>query len=754
MERYEYIGKRMPRVDGPAKASGRLHYMTDLTFPNALYGAAVHPAYAHANILSIDISEAKRVPGVVDVLTAADVPGVNLQGNLGDKNMPVFADKKVCFLGDVLAFVVAEDEDAAKAGAEAVKVAYEPLPVYTDPIAAMQPDAVPIHGTSNILDYAEAENGDVDRAFAKADYVFENTFTTHRGHQGYIETLGGWAVPEADGGVRIYMPAQNPYGDLRQLSAILNLPQDKVRVVGSPGGGSFGGKDNLFCQGPMAVAALKTGRPVFWHADREETMLMGISNQPFTYKIRTAVNRDGLLQGLDVEIICDNGAYLGLGFIVTHGGLENCCTSYQIPNVRVKGYTVNTNQQYSGEWRGFGNNQTHLAVETQLDEIARRLDMDPIELRLKNAIHTGDHHPLGHEVSASVEGVRRTLQAASQSAHWRDRAAFRASPSRPWCRRGVGIASACQPFTENYVHHSALSVTPGGDFIIRTSITEHGAGSTTGFCMMAAEQLGVSMDRIHIDFGSTDCSAESGPITGARASFAIGNTTLMCIGKLITRLVDCAASLYGIPADRLHYENGTVHTDSGEALDFQRICKALNDEGSATVEATLKIQHPEAEGQLPDRHRYWSFLTQVVGVEVNTLTGKTDVLFADAFVDAGRVINRLGFEGQVEGGILMGMGMTLTEDMQIDPATARLISNSLQTYLMPTAQDMPQISITPTPSLEESGPFGAKGIGEIPAVPIVPALENAIYDAVGVRMTDLPITPEKLYFAMEQAKRK
>ena len=314
----------------------------------------------------------------------------------------------------------------------------------------------------------------------------------------------------------------------------------------------------------------------------------------------------------------------------------------------------------------------------------------------------------------------------------------------------MGLACCIQPFTENYAHSSALSVTPEGKFIIHSSITEHGAGSTTAFCMMAAEKLGIPMEQVSIEFGSTDCSGESGPITGARANYAIGNTTLMCAEKLEMRLVDCASRLYHIPADELAYDHGKIITTSGESLDFQKICAALNAEGCARVESTLRIQHPEAGGKLSDRHRYWSFLTQVVGVEVNTLTGKTDVLFADAFVDAGQVINRLGFEGQVEGGIMMGLGMTLTEDMQIDSETAKLISSSFQTYLLPTAQDMPRISVTSTPCLEESGPYGAKGVGEIPAVPIVAALDNAIYDAVGARVTDLPITPEKLYFAMKQ----
>jgi len=750
MSVYQYIGKNVARVDGAEKASGRTRYMTDLRFPGMLFGKAVHAPYAHALIKDIAIDDAKAVPGVIDIFTAKDVPGINLQGNLGDKNMPVFAFEKTRYLGDVLAFVVAETEEAARAGALAVKTDYDPLPVYTDPLEAMKPDAVPIHGSSNILDYAEAETGNIDKAFAEADYTFENTYTTHREHQAYIETLGGFAVPEKDGGVSIYMPSQNPYGDLRQISAILNLPQEKIHIIGSPGGGGFGGKDNLYCQGPMAIAALRTGRPIYWHADREETMLMGVCNQPYIYKIRTAVRKDGTITGQDVEIICDNGAYLGLGLIITHGSLENCCGSYHIPNLRAKGYTVNTNQQYTGEWRGFGNNQAHFAIECQMDDISRKLGMDPIELRLKNVIHSGDLHPLGHEISRSVSGAACTMEAAGKCDIWKKRSEFKAMPSKPWMKRGIGIASCIQPFTENYSHTSALSVTPEGKFIVHTSITEHGAGSTTAFCMMAAESLGVPIDQVSIDCGSSDCSGESGPITGARSNYAIGNTTLLCVMKMKIRLTDCAGKLYGIPSDELKYEAGNIVTADGKKLNFSRICTALNQEGGACVESTLKIQHPAADGLLPDRHRYWSFLTQLVGVEVNTLTGKTDVLFANAIIDAGQIINRLGFEGQVEGGNMMGIGMALTENMETSSENAKLITENLQTYLIPTVQDMPRISMINTPSLEETGPYGAKGIGEIPAVPIVAALGNAIYDAVGVRMTDIPFTPEKLYHAMKE----
>jgi len=748
MNDYRYIGEKIPRVDGLDKATGHLKYMTDLKFPNMLYGKAVRAPHPHCILNKVDTSAAESMPGVCAVLTYKDVPGENLMGLIGIKNQPVFAEDKTRFLGDTIVFIAAESLEQAEKAAKSVKIDYTPLPVYTSPLEAMKEDAVKIHENGNILDFAQACSGDVDAAFAEADFIVENTYYTHRQHHGYIETLGGWAVPDENGGLTVYAPVQNPYGDRAQLSSILGMPAEKITVVGGPGGGGFGGKDDLFFQPHMAIAALKTGRPVFCHADREETMLIAISNQPFIYKMRTAVKKDGTFLGQDVEVICDTGAYCGLGLVITRGGLENCCGSYYIPNVRAKGYTVHTNQQFTGEWKGFGNNQTHFSLESQVDAIARLLRMDPIELRRKNALKPGNAHSLGHQLTDAI-AVHDTLDSAEQSDLWRNRDAFKADVSAPWLKRGVGLASCIHPFTEPYTHSSGLEVSSEGKYTILASLSEHGAGTSTALCIMAAEALGVALSDVSIQACSTAAyHKDAGPITASRANYAIGNTTLMCVRKMQAKLIDCASRVYDIPVKDLQYRDGMViHTHDEKQIDMCRLFKELNEAGEARVEATLEIKHPVAEGELPDRHSLWSFMTQIAGVEVDTLTGKTSVLIADAHIDVGRVINKLGYEGQVEGGIVMGMGMALMEELLVKDGN--LISNNFQTYMLPTAEDMPEIRIRNAQVPEESGPFGAKGIGEMPAVTIVGAIANAVYDAVGVRMYDLPITPEKLYTAMK-----
>lgn len=743
MSKYKYVGERIPRLDGPDKATGRARYMTDLRFPNMLYGKAVRAPHPHAVIESIDTRAAREFPGVRGVYTAEDVPGVNLMGILGQKNQPVFAFEKTRYIGDVLAFVVAETQEQADAAARAVSIAFSPLPVYTSPLEALREGAVEIHKGGNILDDTRVAVGDVDAVFAQAHLVVENTYATHRQHHGYIETLGGFAVPDGAGGMTLYTPCQDPYNTLGQLSAILGLPLEQLHVVASPVGGSFGGKNDLYFQPHMAIAALRTGRPVFVHASREESMATSITNQPFLFKMRTAADKDGLLLAQEAEIVCDTGAYAGFGAVITRWAMENCCGCYQIPHVRASGTTVHTNLQHTGEWKGFGNNPTHFALELQMDEIASLLKMDPVELRQKNMYRPGALHSLGHAFSGAV-GALDTLDEAAASPAWLQREAFKATPSRPWMKRGVGIASCVHPFAGTCSHTTALSVSPEGRYIVHASMPEIGAGTGTALCIMAAEAMQAPLKHVALDAGSTRCSKNSGPSTSSRGNYAMGNTTLQCAARLKTRMIACASRLYGLAPDALDFREGAVHAADGRPLQMGRICAALAEAGLARVEATFDVKHPVMAGSLPNRLSLWSYMTQVVGVEVNTLTGKTEVLFADAYVDAGQVINRLGYEGQVEGGIVMGMGMALFEEMLYSDE-GKLRSSSLQTYLIPTIRDMPDITVHDVPVLEESGPFGAKGIGEMPAVAIVPAIANAIFDAVGIRVRELPITPEKLY---------
>lgn len=744
--KYKYVGTKVPRVDGPDKSRGKAKYMTDLHFEGALYGKAVHAPHPHCLLKMVDTSVAEKMEGVHGVFTYKDVPGKNLMGLIELKNQPVFAAEKCRFLGDIVALVVAETKEQAEAAAEMVKIDFEPLEVYSSSIEAMKDGAEKIHDDGNILDVADAFFGDVDAAFANADHVIENTYYTYRQHHGYIECIGGYAVPDSSGGLTVYAPVQNPYGDRAQLSSILNLPENKIRCVASPGGGGFGGKDDLFFQPHMAIAALKTGRPILCHADREETILMSVTNQPFVLKMRTAFNKDGKLQAQDVEVICDTGAYSGLGLVITRNAVENCCGCYFVPNVRSKGYTVHTNQNMTGEWKGFGNNQTHFALESQMDQIAEILQMDRIELRLKNVMLPGSRHSLGHELTDAI-GTFKTLKHAQESDLWKNRELFKKQTKFPWIKRGVGISVCVHPFTENYSHSSALSVSPTGEYMVHSSVTEHGAGTSTALCMMAAEELGIDIADVSIQSGSTEYSKNSGPITASRANYSLGNTTLACVKKIKARLINCAGELYDIDPGNIVFKNGSLQASNDSLIDMGSVFKKLNEEGRQRVEHTMEIKHPVAPGSnLPDRHKFWSFMTQLVGVEVDTLTGKTDVLIADAYVDAGQVINTLGFEGQVEGGIVMGMGFAIMEELKYE--RGRLLTDNLQTYLLPTTMDMPEIIVTSVPTLEETGPYGAKGIGEMPAVAIIPAVSNAIYDAVGLRMYNLPATPEEVYMAL------
>lgn len=746
MPEYSLIGKRIPRVDGVEKATGRLKYMTDLMFPGMLDGKVLRAKYPHALIKTIDITEAKQVEGIHCILTAKDIPGFNGFG-IDTPDQPVLCDSKVRYLGDPVALVVGESEEQLAKAMALIKVDYEPLPVIDTPEKAMEPDAVKIHENGNIFRHIKGEVGDVEQGFAEADLIVENEYSTVRQEHAFIETEGGIGVPNQDGGVTVYHPSQYCYRDRMQLSKILNLPDEKIVIVSSPVGGAFGGKDDIIYQALLALAALKTRRPVKIHSEREESFLIGITRQPFRIKMRTAARKDGKLLAQDVHVVCDTGAYASLGGAITGFALENCCGCYYIPNVRLEGYTVYTNNQITGEFRGFGNNQMHFALESQMDIISRRLGIDPIELRKINCIKPGQRHSLGHALHSGI-GALRTLEAAEQSEFWKERDAFKHQPGLPWLKRGVGIALCLQgvglgkglPDSSS----AAVEITEDGLFTVATSNAELGQGSMTTLAIIAAEALGVGLDKIQMIMGDTSLCPDSGTATASRDTYITGNAVKQAAEELKKRITETAAEILNTDSAELHFNECNILAKSGQKLTLNHVAGELRNKGLARVTCTVSIPETDKNGvEGLTSHYVQGYLAQVVGVEVNTLTGKTDVLFAEAFADAGKVINRLGFEGQVEGGIVMGMGYALMENFKA--RQGELLTNNLQTYLIPVAADIHEIRTTPVEVLEETGPFGAKGLGEIPTVAITPAIINAIEDAVGVRVFDLPADPEKVY---------
>ena len=727
MHDYIYVGKKVPRIDGEVKVTGELKYMTDNYFPDTLIGKVLRAKYAHASIINIDISEAMALEGVQCVLTARDVPGQQPFGIVTEDQL-AFCDKKVRYLGDPVAVVYAETLDQATKALDSIKVEYEILPSVHDPELAMLQDAPLIHDDGNIAREHKSVIGTPDLAFEKAYLIVENSYTTPWQEHSFMETEGGYGVPEPDGGVKIYTANQNLYHLQYMLSKAIDVPQEKIVIKSSPVGGGFGRKYDIDVHGFVALGALKTQRPVKIHYSREESFSFGLKRQPFKMRFRTGVQEDGRFLAHDVYVVCDIGAYASFGPAILSYGLENSCGPYYFPNFKMEGYGVYTNNFVSGAFRGFGNNQIHYGLENHIDQIAKKLGMDPIEIRAINSIKSGQRHTHGHKIHNNV-GVGKILEAVKNSELWKNREEFKKGAALPWIKRGVGVA-ICQHgngLGKALQDESSASVelTEEGLFNVAFTTEELGQGIMTTIAIIAAETLEVNINKITIENGKSTLP-DGGPCTASRATYMLGNVVKNACEKMKNR----------IKAINLEM------VEEGLELNLVDIAKKLHDRGLAKTFDKQSMPLTDIDYTI-GLHWLHSYVAQIAAVEVNTLTGKTDVITTEQLPDAGKVINLLGYEGQAEGGTAMALGYALTENFIGSEGKAK--TSNFQTYLLPTVADMPEIRVTPVEVLEETGPYGAKGLGEPVSIPGTPAIINAIADATGINVKELPASPEKVY---------
>lgn len=754
MSEFNWVGRRVPRIDADGKVTGSLKFMTDLSFPNMLWGRVLRAKHPHALIKRIDTSRAEALPGVAAVLTHKDVPGLNGFG-IAIPDQPVLCWDKVRMLGDAVTIVAAETPEIAEEALELIEVDYEPLPVVASGEEGLREDAPKVHADGNVIGHTRVKNGDLDSAFAQAAVVVENTYRTPRQMHAFLETEGGWGVPGEDGSVTIYCPAQYGYRDQRQLARLLGIPEEKIRIVSSPLGGAFGGKDEITVQHYLALLAFKTGRPVKIHINREESVVAGMKRHPMVVAMKTAATADGTLLAHEARIIGDTGAYASLGPAVLNLAIEHACGVYRIPSVDLEAWCVYTNNGIAGAMRGFGANQVIFAMESQMDLIAGKLGLCPLELRKKNAILQGELAGLGHTMEASV-GSLRTLEALEHSDLWANREQYRAQASAPWKKRGIGIAAS--------LHGCGLGVglpdpgaatielLPDGTFEVAVACEDIGQGSGTTFALVAAESLHCHISSVKMIQGDTARTLDSGTATASRTTYTGGRAITIAGPRMVDRLLDGASFLLGVPKESISLENCRAHVkdDPSRAVSYADIAAVLREnEGKVKVEGTF--DWPTADKGIPGAfglpHYIHSYMSQIVLVEVDTMTGRVEVLKTVSIPDAGRVINPLGLEGQTEGGAVMGAGYALTEDTVIENGQYK--TKNLSTYIIPTSLDIPEIETVMVEELEESGPYGAKGIGEAVSIPITPAIANAIEDAVGVRLYDIPMTPERVYWAIQ-----
>jgi len=723
--RTSVIGQPLPRHDALAKVTGDAQYPGDLLDAGTLHLKLVYAGRPHARIMRIDSSAALAAPGVVAVLTAGDVP-YNAFG-LIDNDQPVLCADRVRFAGDKVAVVIAETNDGAEDAARLVVVTYEDLPAVTDPRDALAPDAPLVHETrgSNLLTRIPIRKGDVEAGFNAADVVLEGEFTTTWQEHAFLQPEAGVAYIDEAGRVVIETAGQWLHEDRKQIAQMLGLPEEQVVVRYASIGGAFGGREDLSVQHLLALAAWKLQRRVGIVWSREESITAHHKRHPFRIRCRWGVTRDGRITTVQAELLADGGAYASTSAEVTKVATLFASGVYEIPNIAVEGKVVYTNNIPSGAFRGFGAPQAQFAAEIMVTRLAHAIDMDPVELRRRNIYREGSIEPTQQPLPPGVSAlpVLERCVAEAETRFGGSRLAGRPDTTRSWIRRGIGIAAGMKNlgYSFGFPEQATATVEVRGrgeveNAVVRVGAADVGQGSHLALRQIASEVLGLPLDCIEM---ITDDSSEAPNAGSASAS----RLTLMA-GR-------------------------AVHDAAAKALDHYR---ASDDE---RVEATVQFR-PAATTMLSEDdgsgipNYCYGYAAQAVQVEVDTLTGQVRVTRVISVHDVGRAVNMQQVEGQIEGCLAQAVGYALLEELKTRDGI--ILTPHLSTYLLPTALDMPEDIVPIVLELaDQHGPFGARGVAEMPLVPFLPAVATAIHDAVGVWLTEQPFTPERVLASLSTA---
>lgn len=731
---HKIVGQRIPRADALAKATGCEHFAADLHRPDMLYLKILHSLHAHAKILSIDTSKAQSMAGVRGVFTAADITGTN-RLKISRADQPVLCDGKVRYVGDSVAVVVADSESVAEQALAKIEVQYEQLPAVYDPWLALEDGAPQIHSDHpNLLAQQTLIQGNVDDGFAQADIVLDQVFTTPLIEHAYLEPDAGIAYLDQDGQLVIHAGSQNIHHDRKALAEALGIEPKMVRIIQTPTGGAFGGKLDISVQGVLGLAALKLGKPVKLVYTREETFLCTTKRHGYHVRCRVGATKNGKMLALEMEIMAAGGAYASFSKSVLSRAIIHATGPYRIPHVRVNGTVVYTNGPVAGAMRGFGVPQVSFALESQLDILAEKLGLNPVELRLMNCFRQGDRtatsQVLAHEIGMAkcleaIEPYYKEALAAAQD--------FNAQNTR--LKRGIGIAGMWfgpgKSKPDESEAHSELQA--DGTLTVWIGAADIGQGSDTVFAQIAAEELGLAIDAVTVISKDTLETPDGGYSSGSRQTYMSGQAVRSSVAKLRSALLDTASRLLVEEAAQLECMNGTVFSriDLNRSISLSGLAQAgFSGRYVGRKEAEISTPDPETGAGVP--YETYAFGVQMAEVEVNLDSGEVKVIRVVAAHDSGTPINPLYMEGQIEGGILMGLGNALMEEY-IPNKTVNFAR-----YRIPRMKDMPVIHPIIIEVPRPGGPFGATGIAEAALVPTVPAIVNAICSASGVRIYNLP----------------
>jgi xanthine dehydrogenase molybdenum-binding subunit len=759
LDELRIVHQPLARHDAAEKIAGSTRFAGDLAFAGMLHARLVRSVVPSARLVRRDVSRAARVPGVVAVLLgedvpnneiSVDVPGQTIAVGALKARMQILATERVRFHGEPIALVIAEHEDALAEASEAVEVEYEDLPVVSDPEAALQEGAFRIHDGGNLLAEWRIDRGDVDDAFARADVVIEGEYRTQFVDHAYLEPEAGVGWYDDDGVMNIRVATQ-VVEHYRDVAKILGVPDSKVRVIAPYVGGGFGGKEDMTVEPYLALAVAHTRRPVRMQWTRNESLLARAKRHRNHMTYRTAAMNDGTLLAQDITIVSDAGAYAYLSALVLLYSSVHACGPYRVEHARIRATTAYTNNPPTSAFRGFGGMQVVLGYESQMDELAKRLGLDPGEVRKRNALRRGDRLPVGQELITEVQ-LAESIDAV------RERAGQRPAPSGPRTAVGRAIASNIQSYGRLvWLNDSAaawIGFQMDGSLTVRCGVPDIGGGQASSLGQIASEVLAVDMERISVHFGDSALTPLAGTTTATRQLLMSGNATYEAAVMLRDRLIGAVAAETGQPAEALAMTpDGISGPDGGTTLltAALQVCRRRN----VPIEALGTFFGPkgkevtrdlDGERLFPD----FTFGTHLADVEVDLDTGQVRVLRYIAAHDVGRAINPLSVEGQIAGAAVQGIGQALLEDVVVQDGVN--LTGGFFQYLIPTAMDVPDIEAVVLESGEGLGPFGARGIGEPPIGPPLAAISSAIADAVGARPTTLPITPERVLDAIERGR--
>ena len=778
MSEFQVLNTRAPRVDGPAKATGQAKYADDLTVQGMLWGAILHSPLAHARILHIDTSKALKLPGVKAVVTAKEAGLIKYGVSPARYDETLYAHEKVRYVGDEIAAVAAVDQATAQAAVDLIKVDYEELPAVFDMFEAMKEGAPQVHNEfpGNINAEVHQEFGETEAAMATADLVVDNVFLSKRQDAAFLEPPACLAVFDLHGRLTLHASTQVPHYVMRTIAMVLQIPVGNVRVMKPYVGGGFGPKSEAT---PLEMSAVllarQTGKPVKMVASREEVFLHSRARHQFYAEMSLGLKNDGTMVALKNKALLDGGAYTSFGIATVYYSGSLLGGPYKLQAMLYDGYRIYTNKPCCGAQRGHGGVIHRAAFEQLLDEAAEKLGMDPIELRLKNIMRRGDITV--NELDMSSLGMQECIEAVRDASGWKEK--------KGKLPKGKGIGSSCgffvsgagYPIYRSDTYHSTVVIKiseDGGTATVLTGSAEIGQGSDTIFSMMAAETLGIPFENVRIVSGDTDLSVDLGAYS-SRQTLMTGHATKQAAEHVRDQIAAVLAEEMGCEASAISFSNGNVFFNGGPG-NFEKIRTMYIKEHrgwtdppygdyltfreaarlaylkKGTLVGTGKYKPPRLggsyKGAAVGTSPAYGCSAQVAEVTVDLETGEITVDKVYDAHDCGLAINRTLVEGQMQGSVSMGLGECLFEEVKFD-SRGRILNVSLGEYRIPTALDMPNVDPVIVESNEPNGPYGAKEVGEGAIMPTIPAILNAIYDATGIRIKELPCSSERLYMKLK-----